>query len=272
MHDVPGMEYSPEATLDDLPSMESSIEYTTPGEEVLFLFERNPNCPGVIVIKENKVQGLISRDAFFEKTGKKFGVEIFLNRPIHLMLEDQRQPPLILPAREQISQAIFKALKRNMENVYDPIIIEKSRTYRIIDILSIFMAENNILLNLHKQHLFTVSSGMAISDSEAARDFSKFTGILEETSENILSRRYTVACEICHSSISFSIADVIRSYPQITQGIEIHSRMGNQSYIVYIRHSCGGTIREIPVQFDDDFNIRALRPSRLVETYVQSTV
>ncbi len=123
---------------------------------------------------QNSIAGLISREAFFENTGKRFGVEIFLGRPISTMLEQYSTQPLVLPESSKISQTIHEALKRNSRSVYDPIIVEKSdKEFRIIDILTVFLAENQILLTLHNQHTFTIASGIKLTDEEAVKRFIK---------------------------------------------------------------------------------------------------
>jgi hypothetical protein len=258
-----------DSTLDDLPSINSCIEFNTPGEMVMQMFHQMPSNPGAIIINQGEIIGVISREAFFENTGKRFGVEVFLGRPIHLMLDQVSREPLILSSREKISQAAHEALKRKTKSVFDPIIVEKpGKNYRIIDMLTIFLAENQILLTLHNQYTFSISSGMNLTDEEAIHRFSIFAAIPADLFTAKLTKLNTITCEICGETVHYSIADVIRSYPQLSRGVEITTKMGTRSYIFYVRHSCRETIREIPVQHDEDFNVRSLRPSRLVETYV----
>ncbi len=274
--DTLSMEYLPSTTLSldstlcELPSIDSSTSAETSGEEVMKIFKANPANPGVIVMKGETIAGLISREAFFETTGKRFGVEIYLGRSIATMLELFSSEPLILPESEKISHAIHEALRRDTRSVYDPIIVKKTEGgYRVIDILSVFLAENQILLTLHNQHTFTVSSGIKLTDKEAIFRFIEFTGIKELKDPTVLIKRNSIICDKCGKKIEYSIPDIVRSHPQLTRGIEVISKMGNRSYIFYVKHTCGNEIREIPVHHDCDLNLRALRPSRLVETYVE---
>jgi hypothetical protein len=75
-----------DSTLDDLTSINSCIEFNTPGEMVMQMFHMMPTNPGAIIINQGEIIGVISQEAFFEKTAKRFRVEVFLGRPIHLML------------------------------------------------------------------------------------------------------------------------------------------------------------------------------------------
>lgn len=258
-----------ESTLAELPAIDSIVDLQTTGEEVLNLFKNNPANPGVIVFDKGTIHGLISREGFFEATGRRFGVEIFLGRPISAMLEHFSTQPLILSEQITISRAIFEALNRSSRSVYDPIIVKSIKnTYQVLDILTVFLAENKILLTLHKQNIFTIASGIKLTDEEAVKRFVRFTGIIRLENPRILITRQNIKCDTCGEKIEYSIPDVVRSHPQINKGVEVSERMGNKTFVLYVRHRCGNDIREIPVFLDNDLNIRALRPSRLVETYV----
>ena len=261
--------YSLDSTLGDLPSILSRIESETPGEKVMQLFKENQNNPGVIVFEKSTIIGMISREAFFETTGKRYGVELFLGKPIKAMLENFASKPLILPESARISMVIHEALKRNARSVYDPIIVEKSTgEFRILDILTLFLAENQILLTLHNQYVDAKTSGLPLTNEEAIKRFLKYTGIRQLKEPKVLVNTNAVTCDCCGCPVMYTIADIVRSHPQLSMGVEIIEKMGNRSYILYVRHTCGQEIREIPVYHDNELQLRSLRPSRLVETYV----
>lgn len=261
--------FSLDSTLGDLPSIQSQIDHQASGEHVLRLFREDPNNPGVIVTRNAGIIGLISREAFFETTGKRYGVELFLGRPISAMLLQFSTKPLILPEDYRISLAIHEALKRPSRSVYDPIIVDKSNgRFGVLDILAVFLAENQILLTLHNQHVFSVASGLALTDEDAVKKFLKYTGIRKLKDPRVLINRNSIVCDRCGNHVDFTVADIVRSHPQLSKGVEVIEKMGSRSYILYVRHACGQEIREIPVYHDNDLNLRSLRPSRMVETYV----
>jgi len=258
-----------DSSLDDLPSIDSSVQFDAKGETILQLFNEKPENPGVIIFKGTKILGVISRETFFEHTGKRFGIEVFLSRPIHRMFENYAMQPLILPASVKISLAAQQALKRDSRSVYEPIVVEKAnKVFHLIDIFTVFLAENQILLTLHNQHTFTIASGMNIPDDEAIMRFSKFADIAMDIDPLLFLIRHTITCDQCKQTIEYSITDIVRSHPQLDRGIEISKKMGSRTFTFYVRHTCGQVIREIPVQHDEDLKLRALRPSRLVEAYV----
>lgn len=258
-----------DSTLGDLPSILSQVDHQAAGEQVMKLFQDDQKNPGVVVMQNSNIIGLISREAFFETTGKRYGVEIFLGRPISAMLQQFSTRPLILPENYRISLAIHEALKRSSRSVYDPIIVEKSDgQYGVLDILAVFLAENQILLTLHNQHVYSVASGLALTDEDAVKRFLKFTGIRQLKDPRVLIHKNSIVCDRCGNAVEFTVADIVRSHPQLSMGVEIVEKMGNRSYILYVRHTCGQEIREIPVYHDNELNLRSLRPSRMVETYV----
>ncbi|GAP20752.1 hypothetical protein [Leptolinea tardivitalis] len=258
-----------DTSIGELPSLDSSIDVTTTGDSVSKIFQENPANPGVIILENNVIKGLISREVFFEKTGKRFGVEVFLGRPISTMLDQYSSKPLVLAEKVPVSQAIHEALKRDSRSIYDPIIVAKEdSSFRVLDILTVFLAENQILLTMHNQHVFTVSNGIHLTDEEAIRRFVKFTKITGLTNPAVLINRNSINCDCCGQRVDYTIADVVRSHPQLNRGVEITSKMGNKSYVLYVRHTCGKEIREIPVLYDHELQLRALRPSRVVENYV----
>lgn len=261
--------YSLDSTLGDLPFIESQIDCQATGEMVSQLFHKNRQNPGVIILKDAEIAGMISREAFFETTGRRYGVEVFLGRPIAAMLENFSTQPLILPESCKISLAIHEALKRESRSVFDPIIVQRSEgQYGVIDILTVFLAENQILLTLHNQHVNSFASGLNLTDQEAVKRFVKFTGILQLSNPRVLININSITCDRCGKPVQYTIPDIVRTHPQLSTGVEIIEKMGNRSYILYVKHTCGKEIREIPVLHDSELELRSLRPSRLVETYV----
>ena len=66
----------------DLPSYARAVDPGTSGQKVADLFAEDLLVPGVIILNKGVFLGVISRDMFFERTGKLYGTEIFLVRPI----------------------------------------------------------------------------------------------------------------------------------------------------------------------------------------------
>ena len=66
----------------------------------------------------------------------------------------------------------------------------------------------------------------------------------------------------------YSIADIVRSHQSLNSGFEIRNRMGNRSFLFYLRHQRGAQMVEILVRHDADFEFSSLRLPRLVGSYL----
>jgi hypothetical protein len=258
-----------DSMLRDLPAHNLRVAGAVPGKEVLSVFERDAHLPGILVMEENRLIGVISRETFFEKTGRVFGPEVFLSRPVITMLEAIPYTPLILPDTTLITLATQQVLQRDRDAIYQPIVSETAQgEFNLISALILFMAQNYQLTTLYQQRLFTVDAGQAISDDEAARRFVAFARLNGDFDLARCIERHSTRCDHCGQSISYSVVDVVRAYPQLIKGITLEEAMGGRSYRFYVRHRCGKEIWEVPVQHDANLEYRSQRPARLVETYV----
>ena len=71
-----------ESTLQELPVWTIQIETNHPGNELAMLFEEDPLLPGIILTKEKKYVGMISRRLFFEQMSRPYGLGLFAGRPV----------------------------------------------------------------------------------------------------------------------------------------------------------------------------------------------
>jgi hypothetical protein len=252
----------------DLPSYAHVIKPSTMGQEVSDIFEGNSQLPGVLVMKGEQFLGVISRETFFERTGKIFGTEVFLVRPIKKMLETISHEPLILPDTTLITLATQTALKRDRSSIYQPVVISNTyKQYSLVSALMLFMAQSHQLMQIHNQRRFTVQSGQDISDREAVIRFIKHAGLSKKFTPSKFLQRHSTRCDHCGEMIHYSIIDIVRAHPNLNQGVIVEQKMGSRSYRFYVRHRCGNEIWEIPVHHDEELSYRSQRPARLVETY-----
>jgi len=253
----------------DLPSYHRTVQPSTPGQVVADMLESDQLLPGVIIMAGERFRGVISRDSFFQKTGKLYGTEIFLVRPIRKMLEAIAHRPLVLPDTTLISLATEAALSRERDLIYQPIVIEKGdHAFHLISTLMLFMAQSHQLITLHHQRLFTVQAGQDISPKEAILRFIKLAGNQEHFRPEMLLKRHSIRCDHCRKVVNYSLIDVIRSFPHLKQGMILEEKMGTRTYRMYIRHHCAGELWEIPVHHDHNLEYRSQRAARIVESYV----
>jgi len=253
-----------------LPSYQKIVSPDVSGQNVADILEADSNLPGVLIIENNTLVGVLSRETFYENAGKPFGQEIFFNRSIRKMLETSYYEPLILPENMLITMATHKALQRDLKSIYQPIIVEQANhDYSLISPLILFVAQSEQLIELQNQRLFTVDAGQNISEKEAIKRFIRYVGNRPEFNLQMFLKRHAVRCDNCMEMVNYSIVNIIRTFSQLNRGIIVEEKMGSRVYRVYIRHSCKNKeIWEIPVQLDDHLEYRSQRPARAVESYV----
>jgi signal transduction histidine kinase/CheY-like chemotaxis protein/HPt (histidine-containing phosphotransfer) domain-containing protein len=116
------------------------------GATILQEFERRPELPAAVVVGDDGSVGMISRVAFFRQISTNFGREIFLRRPISILLKALPEPPLRWNADCDISIAARAALARPPLMVYEPILLDfPEGKVRILDVHVLLLAQSALL-------------------------------------------------------------------------------------------------------------------------------
>ncbi|MEA5540828.1 chemotaxis protein [Limnoraphis robusta Tam1] len=135
-----------ESTVEDLISHTFQVNSTTPGRVIAQEFHQNPELPGVIVVDDHQLVGMISKANFREQMNNLNRKNLYFNQPIQLLLDVIRIPPLVLSKNCTILFAANQALTRPKQFVYEPIIIELDQgEFRLLDIYNLLLAQNNLL-------------------------------------------------------------------------------------------------------------------------------
>src|SRR5215831_12707424 len=136
----------PDSILGELPSTSFCVTPETFGNRITAEFDRHPDLPGVLIVKDGALRGMISRDKFLEHLSKPFALEIFMRRPIEVMLGQMKEPPLTLHPRMGIDQAANLALNRPAQFVYEPIVIhEDGGEPRLLSSIVLLLAQSRLL-------------------------------------------------------------------------------------------------------------------------------
>jgi signal transduction histidine kinase len=159
----------PPATVLDLPFFDVVVSEITLGSEVAQLFEKNPSLPGVIVMSQGQFRGMVSRNQFFQRLARLFGIEVYSTRPIIAFLDSLPDPPLVVPAEMTIPNAALACLARSVEYVYDPfVIIPEGGSIRLIDFLALILKQTELLSTAqeeaHAQRVAAISASNAKSE------------------------------------------------------------------------------------------------------------
>ena len=158
-----------DVTVIDLPFFDTQVPDETPGSEVARLFERQHSLPGIMVMNGTQFLGMVSRNQFFQRLGRPFGIEIYGPRAITAFLESQPVAPLLLSAATTIQNAAIFCLARPVEYIYDPFVITvQDQPPRVVDFLSLIMKQTELLtaaqIEAHTQRAAAISASNAKSD------------------------------------------------------------------------------------------------------------
>ncbi|MDY6938567.1 MAG: ATP-binding protein [Cyanobacteriota bacterium] len=171
------------STLADLPTHDFKVDANTIGEEIETTFHRDPNLPGAIVTLNDRPIGILPRAKFFEWLSLPYGIELYLKRPIRVLLEAIRQDLkrhlqtlkvdaeinaylghcLFLSQTSSIHQAVEIALGRPTLLAYEPIVVASANgQWQLLDMYVLLQAQSQ---------LFELAKDAANAANQAKSDF-----------------------------------------------------------------------------------------------------
>jgi GAF domain-containing protein len=134
----------------DLPLSNYVVSYHTPAEQVASYLQSNILLPGVIVIKGERLLGVIPRHKMFERLGRRYGVELFLSKPVSDLLLELHTDIFSLKSHLHISAAAKLALSRPQDGTYDPIVVEyEDGNFALLDMYVLLLSQSQLLSNLN---------------------------------------------------------------------------------------------------------------------------
>ena len=142
-------EFHVPVSIADLPGHDFSVTPDTLTEKVAAALESQPSLPGVMIIENGQLLGVITRLKLFERLGHRFGVELFLQKPIIQLKDLVRTHTQAMPEYSRIDEAIQYALSRPASDVYDPIVVLRNDgTMQLMDINLLLLAQSRAMASL----------------------------------------------------------------------------------------------------------------------------
>jgi signal transduction histidine kinase/FixJ family two-component response regulator/HPt (histidine-containing phosphotransfer) domain-containing protein len=137
---------APDSTLADLPATNFRVAPETWGNRITAEFDRQPDLPGVLIVRGDELLGVISREAFLEHLSKPFALEVYMKRPIEVMLSQMESQPLELLATMDIHRAADISLNRPRHQVYEPIVVRyPTGDVRLLGSVVLLLAQSRLL-------------------------------------------------------------------------------------------------------------------------------
>ncbi|GAB4486545.1 MAG: hypothetical protein Fur0016_13580 [Anaerolineales bacterium] len=133
----------------DLPAHDFQVSLETLTEDVVAVLEDTPDLPGVLIVNNRKLVGFITRLKLFERLGHRYGIELFMRKPIRELNNIMRTQVEPLSGNMRVEEAVQRALNRPPLDIYDPVVVEVSNSlYRILDMNVLVLAQSRTVINL----------------------------------------------------------------------------------------------------------------------------
>ncbi|ERN41551.1 hypothetical protein KR51_00017690 [Rubidibacter lacunae KORDI 51-2] len=141
----------PNSTIADLPSHDCQVAADVFGEVVSTQFHERPDLPGVIVVDcDGSVVGVVSRRMFLEQMSQLYSLELYLRRPIRVLLEVLEADRLRLPSTTAVDRAVRQALARPPELLYEPLAVTyPDGSLRLLEMHLLLVAQSQIFAQIN---------------------------------------------------------------------------------------------------------------------------
>jgi hypothetical protein len=147
---LPTEQKYPPVSVGELPSHKYQVSIETITEDVSSHLESHPEIPGVILVSGNKIHSMIPRAKMFERLGHRYGVELFLRKPIIELQETLNTTIFKISGNTRINTAAKIAIGRRAENIYDPMVMEyDDGAFRQLDMHVLLMAQSMVMENMN---------------------------------------------------------------------------------------------------------------------------
>ncbi len=145
---LPTAKVYPPVSAGELHSVLYQVPLETVTEKITSHLEANSEIPGVVLLQNGKFHSSIPRSKMFERLGHRYGVELFLRKPIVELQVNLQNPTTIIPHNIRINEAVNIALARKADNIFDALVVEYSdNNYHMLDMHILLGAQSLILEN-----------------------------------------------------------------------------------------------------------------------------
>ncbi|MBA2113918.1 hypothetical protein [Bremerella alba] len=134
------------STVAELPAYDIAVDASTHTKEVEEIFNANHDLPGILILVEDQLLGVVSREKFLEYMSRLFSRDLYSQRPVRLLYEAINIKPLELASEIGIHEAARAALSRPREIAYEPIAVRgEAKAYRLMSVHMLIQAQSHLL-------------------------------------------------------------------------------------------------------------------------------
>ncbi len=147
---LPAGQMYPPVSVGELPSHQYQVSTATTTEEVSSHLEAHPEIPGVVLVSGGKIHSIIPRNKMFERLGHRYGVELFLRKPIIELQETLGTSVFSISSDTRVNAAANIAIGRQAKDIYDPLVLEyNDGSFRQLDMHILLMAQSMVMENMN---------------------------------------------------------------------------------------------------------------------------
>ncbi len=115
-------------------------------EDVYSILKENSSIEGIVVGTKEQPIGLVMKINFFQKLSAKYGFDLYMKRNIELVMDHKL---LTVDYYESITEVSSLAMKRNLENIYDLVIVtKKGSIYGIVSIRELIIKLSEVQISI----------------------------------------------------------------------------------------------------------------------------
>jgi GAF domain-containing protein len=241
----------------DLPSYHYHADTSESTEKIVEKLKKQPELPGVILFKDKKFFGAVSRSKIFEWLGRPYGVELFFKKPIHRLFEKLDFADEIYAKDMQIGDAVRKSLSRNPEARYEPLVISFGKDdLHLLDMNVLLLAQSEQLSSANHLIEKQVEIGKVLSSS---LELPKVLALILEQMDSIIP--YSRAAILLYRNNEMEFA-ASRGYPENVNMDEARVLVNNSRIFANIIQLRQLTIVEDASLRDDWQHIPGTPPTR----------
>ncbi|WP_196594108.1 GGDEF domain-containing protein [Pectinatus sottacetonis] len=113
-------------TIGEIASRQTTFSSDTPGHVILDYLHSMQEPLDIIIVDNGEPVGIVNHNIFYQQLATTYGISLYSNRPIKLLMHKQ---PLLVDYRASIEEASSQALSRENKHTYDSLIIVKDNVY-----------------------------------------------------------------------------------------------------------------------------------------------
>jgi len=156
-------------TLGELPASQWGVPPSCTTGEILDLFDRHPEIPGVIVQEGSRLVGVLSRVKLMKRLSQPFAIELYRKRPIRVLHDTIDDTPDLFSATEPIPAVAQRALLRPPNRVYEPVVLQHpDGRFSLLELQKLLLAQSQLLelANLEVQRRQEIAEQANVSKSQ----------------------------------------------------------------------------------------------------------